>query len=98
MMITIPQPIAKMIVLDQMHPVAAWRQYYGMSKDTLANYLQTRTDEVTQIETSNQHLRPDNLNKLCKVFNIYPQALTIRYNHITNPSRSYYAKNQTHSG
>lgn len=79
-MMTIPHEIARKIVMNQVHPVTAWRQYFRMSKSMLANYLQLREDEITKIESSNQHLQPANLKKLSDAFGIYPEALNIRYN------------------
>lgn len=79
-MIKIPYVIAKRIVLNQMHPVAAWREYYGMSQQMLAEYSRLRIEEIIQIENSNQHLQADYLKSLSEVFGIYPQVLNIRYN------------------
>lgn len=79
-MITIPYRIAKMIVLDKIHPVAAWRNYYGLSQQALAQSLGMSEQEISRLEKSNNHLMDETLNKISRTFGIVPDALKIRYN------------------
>ena len=79
MRISVPFEIASMVILNQIHPVAAWRNYYGASQAELAALLCMTEMEVKQLETTNQHLKSENITKLCRVFNIVPEALAIRH-------------------
>jgi len=80
-MLTLPYRVALMITLDNVHPVAAWRSYYGISRKLLAEHVGISEYEVADIEKSNKHLKQETLCKLANLFGIKPESLNIRYHH-----------------
>lgn len=78
-MITLPYRVARMITLDNMHPVTAWRHYYGLSLKVLAEEAGVSEQALLLIEKSNQHLMHGTLVKLSAIFGIMPEALSIRH-------------------
>lgn len=77
-MTTLPYSVARMITFDNMHPVTAWRYYYGMTRLQLAEYTNMSEQDVAMIENTNHHLMTNTLEKLSRVFGVVPEALNIR--------------------
>lgn len=75
----LPVKVARDILFNKVHPVTAWRYYYGISKEQLALTLAISEFKIDQIENSNLHLDPYWSSQLCKVFNLNESALSIRY-------------------
>lgn len=88
-MLNVPISVARMVIQNGIHPVAAWRNFYGISVEALAQHMQCPVFEIKQIETSNKHLEANTLKKLASVFGVYPEALNVRYHHYKNYERGF---------
>lgn len=78
-MMTIPDQVAKWILLDKIHPVAAWRYYYAVSQEDLAQVTQLSLEQIKKLEQSNDHLKDNLLVILARAFGVRLQALKFRY-------------------
>lgn len=79
-MYTVPIEVARMVTIKKFHPVEAWRIYFGLSRKELAARIVGWSEtNILEIESSNQHLKPKNSEKLAAVFGIYQDALNVRY-------------------
>ena len=81
---SVPDNIARMVVLNHIHPVRAWRDYYHLSKKTLAHLIGMSEYDIEKIESSNLHLKPAIMKKLISVFHISPDMIKIRYHNLTH--------------
>ena len=78
-MITVPSEIAKWVFFDKMHPVVAWRNYYHLSRETLASITGLSINQIDKLEKSNEHLKENMIVILARAFGIHLQALNFRY-------------------
>jgi DNA-binding XRE family transcriptional regulator len=79
----LPNLVARMIYFNNYHPVRAWRHYYSVSQELLAEAMGLPQKTIIELESSNLHLHPDYTHKLQTVFGLVRQAIYIRYNSFT---------------
>ena len=63
-----PYEVAYLINCIKLHPVTAWRTYFGWSIDILAEKLDAGADQISQLESSNHHLKKRMDVKISKSF------------------------------
>lgn len=73
--VTIPDAVVKMVVIEKMHPIKAWRKYRGLSQQVLAKKLGVKQPVIVKLEKSNASLRKNTQIKLAKALEIKASQL-----------------------
>jgi DNA-binding XRE family transcriptional regulator len=55
MAITVPGEVVKLMIVDELHPVAAWRRYRGLSQAALARKAKLSQVWISRIERGGGH-------------------------------------------
>lgn len=83
-MMTIPSEVARKIFFDKVHPITAWRNYFNISKEILAEITGLSMTRIDKLEKSNEHLKTNMLVILARAFDVHLQALNFRYSHFSS--------------
>lgn len=77
-----PYDVAVLMALHKYHPIKAWRLYLSLPLTQLAERSGLSEAELEAIESSNLHLKSDNLGRLAQALCLDTALIAVRYQHL----------------
>lgn len=75
--LTVPQIVVEKHVLQNMSLIRAWREYLGLSQQTIAKRMGISHSAYSQMEHTEANPRRKTINKIATALNILPEQLLI---------------------